>query len=185
MNDNELIDKTLAGDSASFGRLITKYQDRLYSTLVHLLGSPEDARDTLQDALLQAYVKLRTFHRDSSFYTWIYRICVNWALSRKRREKPQTSLDYLRERSGIEPSDMHMPEDHLNQTERAGHVQAALSRIGEEHRTVLILREIDDHDYETISQILDVPIGTVRSRLHRARLELREQLKHVYEEQKK
>ncbi len=183
MNDDaQLIDEALAGQSVSFGHLVTKYQDRLYNSLVHVIGSTEEARDVGQDAFVQAFLKLGSFHRSSAFYTWLYRIAFNVAISRRRRRKPMVSVEQARETSGQEPIDA-APSDRLERQERVGQVQAALAAMSEEHRSVLVLREMDGLCYETIAEVLELPVGTVRSRLHRARLELREQLKEVLQEE--
>lgn len=180
LTDNQLIDEALAGNSAAFGELVRKYQDRLYNTVVHVVGSIDDAQDVVQDAFVQAFVKLDGFQRASAFYTWLYRIAFNLAISRKRRQKPTTSLDRQRDDSGDElADDGAAPTDRLEQQELAVQVQAALATLSEEHRTIVVLREIDGCDYEAIAEILELPVGTVRSRLHRARLQLREQLKQV------
>ncbi|HUY35883.1 MAG TPA: sigma-70 family RNA polymerase sigma factor [Pirellulales bacterium] len=180
VDDNRLIDETLAGNSAAFGDLVRKYQDRLYNTIAHVIGSPEDARDVVQDAFVQAFVKLETFQRTSAFYTWLYRIAFNAAISGKRRRKPTLSVERQREQCGEEPVDGGgAPGERLEQQELAAQVRAALAKLSEEHRAVIVLREMDGHDYDAIAGILDLPVGTVRSRLHRARLRLREELKQV------
>ncbi len=184
-DDAQLIDEALAGDSAAFGQLVTKYQDRLYNTLVHVVGTSEAAFDGVQDAMVQAYVKLETFQRNSraAFYTWLYRIAFNLAVSRHRRERQTLSLDRARDASGDEPADNGLaPGARLEQQERAAQVQAALATLSEEHRAILVLREIDDCAYDAIAEILDLPVGTIRSRLHRARLQLRDQLKGILQE---
>jgi RNA polymerase sigma-70 factor, ECF subfamily len=182
-DDSQLIDETLRGDSAAFGQLVTKYQDRLYNTIVHVIGSTDEAYDVVQDALVQAFVKLESFHRESGFYTWLYRIALNAAVSRRRRHKPMQSVEQTRELTGEEPPGrLASPSDRLEQQERAAQVQAALATLSDEHRTVLVLREMEGCSYEAIGEILDLPVGTVRSRLHRARLQLREQLKTVLQE---
>ncbi len=181
MNDDaQLIDETLAGHSAAFGRLVQRYQDRLYNTVVHMTGNAEDARDVVQDAFVQAFVKLDTFEHSSAFYTWLYRIAFNLAVTHRRRRRPARSLERARELSGMEPMDEgDDPSEKLLQQERCRQVRQAIARLGHEHRGVLVLREIDGCCYETIAEILELPVGTVRSRLHRARLQLREHLKEV------
>jgi RNA polymerase sigma-70 factor, ECF subfamily len=182
-DDAQLIDDALAGNSSAFGRLVTRYQDRLYNTLVHVVGSTDEAYDVVQDAFVQAYLKLRSFQRNSAFYTWLYRIAFNLAISRRRRHKPTASIEQSRELTGGEPTSRDdAPGDPLDREERVHQVRAALANMTEEFRTVLVLREIDGCCYETIAEVLELPIGTVRSRLHRARLELREQLKEVFQE---
>lgn len=178
IDDAPLIDAALGGNSAAFGKLVTKYQDRLYNTLVHVTGSTDTAQDVVQDAFVQAYVKLSTFERASGFYTWLYRIGVNLALGRRRRERPLASIDEMRDGLRREPIGRAAPpEARMEQQEQAAEVRRALARLSEEHRTILILREIDECTYEQIAEMLDLPIGTIRSRLHRARLQLRDQLK--------
>jgi RNA polymerase sigma-70 factor (ECF subfamily) len=179
-DDLALINETLLGNSSAFGRLVTRYQDRLYNTLVHVTGSAEEGRDVCQDAFVQAFVKLSSFQRTSAFYTWLYRIALNMAASRRRRKRPTVSVDEHRELTGYEPPSRDgQTSEPLERQERAARVQEALSALDEDFRTVLVLREIDGHSYETIAQMLDLPLGTVRSRLHRARMELKEQLKGV------
>ena len=147
---------------------------------MHVVGSAEDARDVVQEALVQAFVKLDTFHRASAFYTWLYRIAFNVAISRSRRKRPTISVERNRETTGQELADQRAgPSQQVEQEERCRQVREAIATLSEEHRAVVILREIDGCCYETIAEILDLPVGTVRSRLHRARLQLRDQLKEV------
>jgi RNA polymerase sigma-70 factor (ECF subfamily) len=179
-DDAQLIAETLAGKSAAFGHLVRKYQDRLYNTMVHVVGHADDALDIVQEAMVQAFLKLETFHQASAFYTWLYRIAFNVAASQRRRRRPTASVEQAHEASGEEPVDSQAgPVDQLEQAERCRQVQQAIAALEDEYRVVLVLREIDGCCYETIAEILDLPIGTVRSRLHRARLQLREQLKQV------
>lgn len=181
--DAQLIDEALAGQSDSFGHLVARHQDRLYNTLIHVVGSAEEAQDVAQDAFVQAYVKLATFERASAFYTWLYRIAMNLAISRRRRARPTVSVDHAREVLGHEPVDRGVaPGDRLERAERGCQVRQALARLSDEHRQVLVLREIDDCSYEQIAEMLDLPVGTIRSRLHRARLQLRDELKGVLQE---
>jgi RNA polymerase sigma-70 factor (ECF subfamily) len=183
-DDAQLLDEALAGQSAAFGQLVSKYQDRLYNALVHVIGSTEEARDVVQDAFVQAFLKLGSFHRSSAFYTWLYRIAFNVAISRRRRRKPTSSIEQLREASGQEPVACDgAPSDRIERQERVAQVQSALAAMSEEHRAVLVLREMDGLCYETIAEVLELPVGTVRSRLHRARIELREQLREVLQEE--
>jgi RNA polymerase sigma-70 factor, ECF subfamily len=179
-DDAQLIDQALAGHSEAFGQLVLKYQDRLYNTVFHVVGHAEDARDVVQEALVQAFLKLDSFKHHSAFYTWLYRIAFNVAITHRRRRQPTVSINQIRETSHREPVDCEEgPAESLDRKERCGRVRQAITQLAEEHRAVLVLREIDGCCYETISEILDLPIGTVRSRLHRARLQLKEELKEV------
>ena len=179
-DDTQLIDETLAGQSAAFGCLVRKYQDRLYNTVAHVVGNAEDARDIVQDAFVKAFVKLDTFQRSSAFYTWLYRIAFNLAATHRRRRRPIVSVEHVREISGSEPMETgEGPSEKMQRKERCRQVRHAMDQLTEEHRVVLVLREIDGCCYETIAEILELPVGTVRSRLHRARLQLRDQLEEV------
>ncbi|OHB78265.1 MAG: RNA polymerase subunit sigma-70 [Planctomycetes bacterium RBG_16_64_10] len=183
-DDVQLIDAALSGDSTAFGELVTKYQNRLYNTMVQVVGSVEDAQDVVQEAFVQAFVTLDRFRRASAFYTWLYRIAFNTAMSQKRRRRPTASVEETRARTGDDPVDEAPPPDRrMLQAERVAQVRAALAMLSEEHRAILVLREIDGRPYDEIAEILALPIGTVRSRLHRARLQLREQLSAFVEPQ--
>ena len=179
-DDSQLIADALSGHSGAFGVLVERYQDRLYNTMVHIVGSTEDARDVVQDAFVQAFVKLETFQQNAAFYTWLYRIAFNLAMSRLRRKKPTVSIEQVREATGLDPVDpCEAPEGPAEKDERALLVQHAIATLAEDHRRVIVLREIDERSYEEIAAILELPVGTVRSRLHRARMELRDQLKDL------
>lgn len=180
MDDIDLIEKTLAGDTAAFGCLVQKYQNRLYNSVYQMVGDEEQARDIVQDAFVKAFIKLERFQRESTFYTWLFRIAYNAMISHLRRVRPLVSLDVRRDATGEEPLDgAATPENHLVQQETVAQVRQALAALSEQHRAILVLREIDGCDYETIAELLCLPVGTVRSRLHRARMQFREHLKQV------
>lgn len=182
-DDSRLIDEALRGDSAAFGQLVQRYQGRLFNTLLHITGTVEEAEDVGQEAFAQAYLKLGAFERKSAFYTWLYRIAFNLHVSRRRRKHVETSIERTRDSTGAEPQDPgEGPTDQVLREERAALVHVALGTLSDEHRTILVLREMDGCCYDTIGEILDLPVGTVRSRLHRARQELRERLKDVLQE---
>ena len=185
-DDTRLIDEALAGDSGAFGQLVQKYQDRLFNTLVHVVGNREEAEDIVQDAFVQAFLKLDSFRGASAFYTWLYRIAFNLSVSRHRRRRPEVSVDAVRESTGDEPIDTgNRPEDRILRQEQVDHLLRAMDGLNQQHRAILVLREMEGYCYQTISHILEVPVGTVRSRLHRARMQLREELKGVLEEYQK
>lgn len=179
--DEELIRQCLDGRTEAFGVLVGRHQNRLYNSLLRMLGSPDDALDAVQDAFVLAFQKLDSFRGDSKFYSWLFRIGYNAAVSAKRKERLKTqSADAAREKMGVEPSDSHprqTPSHALEVAEQQELVQRALSELPEEYRTVLVLKELEDLSYEEIAELADIPIGTVRSRLHRGRSELREKLR--------
>jgi RNA polymerase sigma-70 factor (ECF subfamily) len=152
------------------------------------MGSPEDALDVLQDAFVRAFQKLNQFHGESSFYTWMYRIAVNTALSehRKHRERGRNSrLEPATLGLAVEPADDSPETDPafaLERLERELMVQSALNELGPDHRAVVVLKDFDGRRYEEISALLEIPIGTVRSRLHRARMELADRLRSLVDQ---
>lgn len=184
MNDDaSVIKQVRSGDSNAFSLLVRKYQDRLFHCLLNLTGDAHEAEDLSQDAFVQAYLKLRSFGEQSGFFTWLYRIAFNLAASRHRRKKPALSLDRHDDTPGVEPQDsLELPLDKLARDERAVQVRAALETLIPEFRAVVVLREMEGCDYDTIAQILEIPVGTVRSRLARARMELRERLQPLLQE---
>lgn len=179
-DDQQLISDCLAGQTESFGRLVSRYQNRLYNTLVHFLGSADDAQDVAQDAFVLAFQKLSSFQGRSAFYSWLFRIAMNAAVSLKRKTKKiKASVDAAKDRLGQEPTDSHpdtRPSHGIEQNERQQIVREALAELSDEFRAALVLKEMDGLKYEEIAEVLDCPIGTVRSRIHRARLELKQKL---------
>ncbi len=189
LDDISLVKACRAGQTEAFGALVLRYQDRLYPTILRLIGSTEDAKDVMQDTFLRAFEKLDQFQGDSSFYTWVYRIAVNLALSGHRRRRVRSLVRPHSERatkSGEERADESPESDPtfpLERAERERVVEAALNQLCPEHRAVVLLKDFDGHRYEEISAILNVPLGTVRSRLHRARCELRDRLRSLVDEE--
>ena len=181
-DDLEIIEITLGGVSEAFGELVEKYQERLYNSIVHLFG-PRDAEDVVQETFIKAFQKLQTFRGTSSFYSWIYRIGFNTAVSHRRRldrTLPPTSLDGLEEAVGSQfPDHEKRPDEVLEEKDRARQLQNALNALSETHRTILILREVELLSYEGIADVLSIRVGTIRSRLHRARVCLKEELNRV------
>jgi RNA polymerase sigma-70 factor (ECF subfamily) len=178
-DDHRLIAECLQGRTAAFDELVRRYQDRLYNTVYRLVDNAEDAQDVVQDAFLNAYQSLDSFKGDSLFFTWLYRIAINTAISLKRKQKVTLSIDGRNGESRVEPldvSEFSRPGHALEMAEQEQRVHKALGQLSLEHRTVLILKDMDGKKYDEMAQILGVPIGTIRSRLHRARAELRELL---------
>lgn len=175
MNDEEeLIRNALNGNSQSFGVLVQRYQDRLYTAMINVVGSTDEAEDVVQEAFIQAYIKLDTFQMNSKFFTWIYRIAFNFALSRRRKNRGQLSLDQSRETTGNEPTDhRECPDADMVRNESVGLVRKAMNKLSEDHRSIIVLREMQGMSYEHIAEILSIEVGTVRSRLNRARAQLK------------
>lgn len=183
-DDHRLIADCLDGNPAAFGELVRRYQDRLYHTVVRLVENRDDAQDVVQDAFINAYQSLDSFKGDALFFTWLYRIAVNTAISFQRKKRAVVRIDTSGSEQLIEPpddSEMARPGHALEQAEQEQKIHKALARISPEHRVVLVLKDMEGQKYEEMAEALGVPIGTIRSRLHRARLELREVLEQMGE----
>lgn len=161
--DEDLIALFDAGDPSAFEELVRRHEQRIYNLCLRMLGKPEDAHDATQEAFLAALRKLSAFRGDARFSTWLHRIAVNacYDILRRRQRRPEEALP---EEPGPAPGDM------AESAAEAVDVQAALLGIPEEFRAVLILRDVQDVAYEDIAEILGVPVGTVKSRLHRGRM---------------
>jgi RNA polymerase sigma-70 factor (ECF subfamily) len=181
-----LVARCQAGDREAFDALVRLHQDRIYNAVVRFTGDRDRALDIAQKAFLNAYLKIRQFEAKSSFGTWLYRIAINLCLSdgRGRRNEP-VSLAVVGARAREEGVDFDPPDPGaapdrpLEARETQAVVQAAIRSLDEEFRAVLVLRDIEDRSYDEIASILGVPKGTVRSRLHRARLELKGKLEKI------
>jgi len=178
-DDRRLISEALAGRTASFGELVLRYQDRLYHVANRIVDNPDDALDVVQDSFVNAYQSLASFKGDAEFFTWLYRIAFNTAISAKRRKRSAVSLDAGVGKNGelgLDPEDRTVdvaPGAAMERTEDERMLADAVAKLSPEHRTVLLMKDIDGLKYEDIAVVMGVPIGTVRSRLHRARFELR------------
>jgi len=179
MTELELIVLAKAGDHNAFEQLVRDNEKRIYNLILRMVGNPEDALDLSQDTFLKAWNGLPSFKGDSTFSTWVYRLASNTCLDFLRRKKRQqervgTTLSLDDEDAPPPPSDEHtQPEVQLERTERSLALKRALYTLPEHHRQILILRELSGLSYQEISDTLDLDIGTVKSRLTRARLSLR------------
>jgi RNA polymerase sigma-70 factor (ECF subfamily) len=174
-----LIRECREGNTAAFGELVSRYQDRLFNTVLRLVTNAEDARDVVQEAFLHAYQSLHSFKGDSLFFTWLYRIAVNTAISMKRKQKPTLRIQPGDDKTGIDPldaSESNRPGHAIEMAEEERWVHEALGKLSAEHRAVLVMKDMEGMKYEDMAEALGVPVGTIRSRLHRARLEIRELL---------
>lgn len=174
--DRILVERVQAGDKQAFGLLVTKYQRKLGRLLSRMIRDSAEVEDVAQETFIRAYRALPGFRNDSAFYTWLYRIGVNtaknWLMAHGRRVPTQTQVD-SEEAEGYEDGDLLRDTDtpeRLLMTRQIGEtVNAAMEALPEELRTAITLREIEGLSYEEIAQVMDCPIGTVRSRIFRAR----------------
>ncbi len=174
-SDADAIQEVLQGNRNAFARLAGKYQNRLFNSLTYVLQDRTEAEDVVQEALTQAYLRISTFRYEGGFYTWLYRIAWNIACTRRRRRRPEVSLEQLCDLSRMQfaATTGVTPDDRDDAVYR---VHRALAEMDQRFRTVLVLRHLEGHSYDTIAEMLDVSVGTVRSRIHRGRTELRRKL---------
>jgi RNA polymerase sigma-70 factor (ECF subfamily) len=182
-DDLVLIERTKQGDRAAFDDLIYKYERRAYQYAYRLTSNSEEASDVVSDAFVRVYNALQNFKGQSAFTTWLFRIITNCYLDarKKERSRPTVSLDNAMQSSEGDferqvEDEGPGPADELEKSERERLVQAALFKIPEYQRAMLVMYHVENLSYEEIAEALDLPIGTVKSRLNRARLSLREQL---------
>lgn len=182
--DQILVERVQRGDKQAFGLLVSKYQRKLVRLLSRLVRDPAEVEDVAQETFIKAYRALPGFRGESAFYTWLYRIGINAAknyLAARGRRTPTTSEFDSEEAEGFDDGeqlrDNNSPERILMSKQIAETVNAAMERLPEDLRSAITLREIDGMSYEEIAQIMDCPIGTVRSRIFRAREAIAEKLK--------
>jgi len=174
--DQQLVERAQGGDKQAFGLLVSKYQRKLGRLLSRFIRDPGEVEDVAQEAFIKAYRALPSFRGDSAFYTWLYRIGINTAknylVAMGRRAPTTTEFDADEAESfedGDQLRDINTPESVLASKEIAATVQKAMEDLPGELRTAIELREIEGLSYEEIASIMNCPIGTVRSRIFRAR----------------
>ncbi|MDE6107513.1 MAG: sigma-70 family RNA polymerase sigma factor [Oscillospiraceae bacterium] len=181
MTETELVQAARSGDQSAFAQLVKDNQAMVYSLAYRMTGNHEDAADLTQEAFLNAWRGLNSFDGRSSLSTWLYRLTSNACIDFLRREKRRVALSITldnseedEERQADLPDDRYSPERELERKEAAQAVQRGLCALSPEHREVLILRELEGLSYMEIAQVLNIEEGTVKSRIARARLALRD-----------
>jgi len=177
--DEELVQKAQQDDERAFGSLVERYEAKVYSLAMKMLRNPEDAEDVLQDTFLRAYRGIKSFQGNSTFSTWIYRITANSALMRLRKKKlPTVSIDDADEReTPINIADWSPgPVEQLLTKETQQAMDEAIEALPPEFKQVFILRDVEELSNSEVAEILDLSVAAVKSRLHRARLKVRNRL---------
>jgi RNA polymerase sigma-70 factor (ECF subfamily) len=170
--DDELVRRFLAGDVHAFTELVTRHERRVYSVCLRILGNGEDAADATQDTLLTVVRKLEGFRGDSAFTTWLHRVAMNVCYDHLRRAQRRPVLHrVVDEELPAHEAGPPIP-DHADAVADAHDVAAALAAVPEDFRIAIVLADVQDLPYEEIAKVLDLPIGTVKSRVHRGRLAL-------------
>lgn len=182
--DQELVERAQKGDKRAFELLVVKYQRKLARLLSRMVRDPAEIEDITQESFIKAYRALPQFRGESAFYTWLYRIAVNTAknyLVARGRRAPTTTEFNAEEAEGFEDAellrDIATPDAELQTKQIANAVNKAVEALPEELRTAITLREIEGLSYEEIAQMMNCPIGTVRSRIFRAREAIAEKIR--------
>lgn len=170
--DEHLVRRYLDGDVSAFTSLVRRHEARVYHLCLRILADPDDAADAAQDAFLTALRKLDQFRGEAAFTTWMHRVAVNacYDILRKRKRAPMLRSVPDGRPGDVEPGPPH--PDHADEVAGSADVATALAAVPEEFRVALVLADVQDLPYEQIARILDVPLGTVKSRVHRGRLAL-------------
>ena len=188
--DLDLVRRCKEGDQKAFRVLVERYEGRVYNLACSILGDREIARDAAQTAFIRAYQALPRFRADSGFYTWLYRIAVNVCLNaaqKEKRRRDSTSLDTLLESGHFSTEHLwerRTPAGDFERLKLQETIQEVLNLISPDHRLVIVLKDIEGMSQEEISRTLNCSVGTVKSRLSRARAHLRDLLRPVYNEWK-
>ena len=161
------------GELSAFEELVTRYEKRVYAIALRSSGSPEDAADITQEVFLRAWRSMKDFRGDSGFATWLFRITMNQCVDYARHKQPLVQGEDDEERELPLPDTAPSPEEHLENSELGRELAAALDEVSDEHRRIVLLRDVSGMSYTEIAEILEVSEGTVKSRLSRARIALR------------
>ena len=174
-SDAELVSAARKGDGDAFSELVIRHQDRIYNLVMKFVRNATLAEDVVQRVFINAYQRVGDFKGDAAFTTWIYRIAFNESVSTMRYEGRRRGPSIYGDGGGliVEPEDAHDPSEGIEREDQRALLMKAMQLIEEEDRKLLLLRELEELPYDEIASILDIPVGTVRSRLHRARESLR------------
>jgi RNA polymerase sigma-70 factor (ECF subfamily) len=187
--DLELVQRVQEGDKKAFDVLILKYQQRIVYVITGFVHDPVEALDVAQEAFIKAYRAIANFRGDSAFYTWLYRIAINTAknyLTARARRPPAMDVDALDATNyydAPELKEFETPESNLISNELEQAIQQAIQDLPEDTATAIRLREFEGMSYEEIAQVMDCPIGTVRSRIFRAREAIEKQITEIMSEE--
>lgn len=188
--ESKLIEKSIQGDIESFEKLVTQYNRYIYNIAYRMMGNEEDAKDMSQEALIKAYKGIAKFKQESNFSTWLYRIVINVCKDELRKRSLSTvSMDepigeMSQIKDVIEDGSVSVnPVIVYEQLELRKEIENALNKLTDEGKSVIILKDILGYSYQEIGEILQVPIGTVRSRLSRGRMALKTELQLILSEQ--
>ena len=189
LSDHQLIEATKRGDEAAFAEIVSRYRSPLTNYLFRMLADYEEAIDLVQETFVRVYFAIERYHTDYAFSTYIYRIATNLAISeiRKKKRRKLLSLSSFFQNDDNESQEFHLPDEkslpdeNLIEAERSRTIEKAIATLPDKYRAPIVLREIQELSYEEIAQILNLGLGTTKSRISRARGLLREKLKQYFD----
>jgi RNA polymerase sigma-70 factor (ECF subfamily) len=184
-DDLELIDRFKDGDTSAFGEIVNKYQDKIYNLCRHMLGNAEEAEDAAQDVFLKAYQALPKFQPEASLYTWLYRIATNTCIDYKKKPSFESLFGDSGEGERLvhdRATDAPSPEKLYQSKQIDQALQESLGKLSPKLRAIIVLKEIEELSYEEIADTLEISMGTVKSRIARAREELQKLMQKFREQ---
>jgi RNA polymerase sigma-70 factor (ECF subfamily) len=179
VEEAEWVRRSCSGDARAFGRLVERYQGRLLNAVTRTVGRQADAEDIVQEAFMRAFEAIDRFRQRSTFYTWLYRIAFNLVASVHRQRRRFSNPGEAAPVEELEADNTANPGAHAEANEQRHRVQQAINELSETFRVPLVLREIEGMNYGEIGEVLRIPVGTVKSRIYRARLDLRDKLRDL------
>ncbi|MHB9146415.1 MAG: sigma-70 family RNA polymerase sigma factor [Symbiobacteriia bacterium] len=187
LDEGALVARACQGEVEAFEQLVAAYERKVYNLAYRLTGSPDDAADVAQEALLKVYTSLPEFRGDSSFSTWLYRVVSNTCLDELRRRKRQRAVSLDQPLTLVDGEDLSRqwaddsdgPEEILTRKEQRALVQQAITLLDEEHRVIIVMRDIQGLSYQEVADSLGLSLGTVKSRLNRARAALQKKFSEL------
>ena len=191
MNEWTLIDQLKKGDESAFKFIVDNYKDMVYNTALAIVQQSEDAEDVTQEVFVQVYQSIEGFKRESKFSTWLYRITLSKAMDHERRKKRKKRFAFVKSLFGEEgevvanPPDFNHPGVTLDNKEKAAILFKAMGSLPDNQRTAFVLNKVEGLSYQEISDVMKTSVSAVESLLHRAKTNLRKELKTFYEQTKK
>ncbi|WP_073202970.1 RNA polymerase sigma factor SigW [Gracilibacillus kekensis] len=173
------------GDQSAFEDIVSFYQNKVFAICYRMIGNRHEAEDIAQEAFIRAYINIQSFDENRKFSTWLYRIATNLTIDKIRKKKPDYYLDAeIKGADGLNmyaqlPADQALPEEEVESLEMQSYIQQEIMQLPEKYRTIIALRFINELSLKEISEILEIPVGTVKTRVHRGREALRKRLRHV------
>lgn len=170
-DESKTLERAKQGDAGAFEELLTRYEKRIYNIAYRMMGNPNDAQDMAQESIIKAYRGLHTFKGSCMFSSWVYRITVNTCLDeiRKRKKRDVLYMDAVEGEPAGFTDHAPLPDQIIESREQYANILSAINTLNEEYKAVIVLRDMQGFSYQDISQIIDCNIGTVKSRINRAR----------------